>query len=120
MLGSHALLHSAASVVLSLVPVAGVAALSAPAPQNATQETALTIREQGSVAIGGSVVTTPGTFDPIAQGAYNPAAQIREIRRSMAIRPTTTCRLRICARSSWPTRSSIELRAGVPPVRAEE
>jgi len=73
MLGSHALLHSPASTVLSLVLVAGVVALSASALQNATQETALTIREQGSFAIGGSVVTAPGTFDPIAQGAYNPA-----------------------------------------------
>ena len=33
----------------------------------------LTIREQGSFAVGGGVVTAPGTFDPIAQGAYNPA-----------------------------------------------
>lgn len=33
----------------------------------------LVIQEQGSFAIGGSVITTPGTFDPILQGAYNPA-----------------------------------------------
>src|SRR5436190_12428700 len=33
----------------------------------------LVIQEQGSFAVGGSVVTMPGTFDPIAQGAYNPA-----------------------------------------------
>jgi hypothetical protein len=32
----------------------------------------LVIREQGSFAVGGTVVTAPGTFDPIAQGAYNP------------------------------------------------
>jgi hypothetical protein len=30
----------------------------------------LVIQEQGSFAVGGSVVTTPGTFDPIAQGAF--------------------------------------------------
>ncbi len=33
----------------------------------------LTIQEQGSFAVGGSVTTAPGTFDPIRQGAYNPA-----------------------------------------------
>jgi hypothetical protein len=33
----------------------------------------LMIQEQGSFAVGGSVITTPGTFDPIKQGAYNPA-----------------------------------------------
>ena len=32
----------------------------------------LVIEKQGSFAIGGSVVQTPGTFDPIKQGAYNP------------------------------------------------
>jgi hypothetical protein len=31
------------------------------------------IQEQGSFAIGGSVITAPGTFDPIRQGASNPA-----------------------------------------------
>jgi len=30
----------------------------------------LAIQEQGSFAIGGTVVTTPGTFDPIAQAAF--------------------------------------------------
>ncbi len=34
---------------------------------------AIVIQEQGSFAVGGSIVTGPGTFDPIAQGAYNPA-----------------------------------------------
>ena len=33
----------------------------------------LVIQEQGSFAVGGTVVTAPGTFDPIAQGAFNPA-----------------------------------------------
>jgi pimeloyl-ACP methyl ester carboxylesterase len=32
----------------------------------------LMIQEQGSFAVGGSVTTIPGTFDPIRQGAYNP------------------------------------------------
>lgn len=33
----------------------------------------LVIREQGSFAVGGTVVTAPGAFDPIAQGAFTPA-----------------------------------------------
>ena len=33
----------------------------------------IVIDAQGSFAVGGTVVTAPGTFDPIAQGAYNPA-----------------------------------------------
>ena len=33
----------------------------------------LMIQEQGSFAVGGSIVTAPGTFDPIKQGAFNPA-----------------------------------------------
>lgn len=32
----------------------------------------LMIQEQGSFAVGGTVITAPGTFDPIKQGAYNP------------------------------------------------
>lgn len=32
----------------------------------------LVIQEQGSFAVGGTVVTKPGTFDPIAQGAFTP------------------------------------------------
>ena len=31
------------------------------------------IQEQGSFAVGGTVTTTPGAFDPIKQGAFNPA-----------------------------------------------
>lgn len=33
----------------------------------------LMIQEQGSFAVGGSVTTAPGQFDPIEQGAFNPA-----------------------------------------------
>lgn len=32
----------------------------------------LVIEDQGSFAVGGTVKTAPGTFDPIRQGAYNP------------------------------------------------
>lgn len=35
----------------------------------------LVIQKQGSFAVGGTVVTAPGTFDPIKHGAFNPAAQ---------------------------------------------
>jgi len=30
------------------------------------------IESQGNFAVGGTIITTPGTFDPIKQGAYNP------------------------------------------------
>ena len=33
----------------------------------------LLIQDQGSFAVGGSVTTAPGVFDPIRQGTYNPA-----------------------------------------------
>jgi pimeloyl-ACP methyl ester carboxylesterase len=39
----------------------------------ATADRTLSIQEQGSFAVGGTVVTAPGTFDPIKQGAFNPA-----------------------------------------------
>lgn len=35
----------------------------------------LMIQEQGSFGVGGTVVTAPGTFDPIRDGAYDPAHQ---------------------------------------------
>ncbi|WP_370457646.1 alpha/beta fold hydrolase [Rufibacter sp. XAAS-G3-1] len=36
------------------------------------------IQEQGSFAVGGTVVTNPGTFDPIKHGSYNPVNQPSE------------------------------------------
>lgn len=38
----------------------------------------IVIQDQGSFAVGGSVVTAPGTFDPIKHGAFNPANQSSE------------------------------------------
>lgn len=35
----------------------------------------LVIERQGSFATGGKVITAPGTFDPIKQGAFNPSGQ---------------------------------------------
>jgi pimeloyl-ACP methyl ester carboxylesterase len=39
----------------------------------ATAHQPLMIQEQGSFTVGGTVLTAPGTFDPIKQGSYNPA-----------------------------------------------
>jgi hypothetical protein len=52
--------------ILGLLAAEGVAT-DKPAP--------LIIQEQGSFAVGGTVATAPGTFDPILHGAYNPADQ---------------------------------------------
>jgi hypothetical protein len=49
------------------VMAAGGGAAEKPAP--------LMIQQQGSFAVGGTVVTAPGAFDPIRDGAYNPADQ---------------------------------------------
>jgi pimeloyl-ACP methyl ester carboxylesterase len=54
----------------------GAAILLSSASAQETKKTKpepLMIQEQGSFAVGGSVTTAPGTFDPIKQGAYNPA-----------------------------------------------
>jgi hypothetical protein len=42
------------------------------------QKKPIVIQDQGSFAIGGTVVTAPGTFDPIKHGAFNPANQSSE------------------------------------------
>ena len=38
----------------------------------------ISISEQGSFAVGGTVIKSPGTFDPIKHGAFNPANQASE------------------------------------------
>lgn len=43
--------------------------------QKIQKQKAIPIQEQGSFTVGGSVVTAPGTFDPIKDGAFNPANQ---------------------------------------------
>ena len=45
---------------------------------NASDSTFLVIKEQGTFAVGGSIKETPGTFDPIAHGAFNPTDQNTE------------------------------------------
>ena len=58
---------AAAVVAILGATAAGVAANEKAAP--------LMIQEQGSFAIGGTVVTAPGTFDLMRDGAFNPADQ---------------------------------------------
>jgi pimeloyl-ACP methyl ester carboxylesterase len=43
------------------------------AAQNAEKQQSILIEKQGSFAVGGTIITTTGIFDPIKQGAYNPA-----------------------------------------------
>jgi hypothetical protein len=61
----------------SLFAMPAVAILAVMAAEGvATQKPApLIIQEQGSFAVGGTVVTAPGAFDPILHGAYNPTDQ---------------------------------------------
>lgn len=60
--------------VFALSLTAAIVLTSASAQANKNSKPApLMIQEQGSFAVGGSVITAPGTFDPIKQGAYNPA-----------------------------------------------
>lgn len=56
-----------------LAVAVGCAALAASRPGNTPAP--LVIQDQGSFAVGGTVVTAPGTFDPIRHGAYNPVDQ---------------------------------------------
>ena len=61
-----------------LEPVSEENYLRGPADEGArgaTDEGPLLIEEQGSFSVGGTVITSPGTFDPIADGAFNPTAQ---------------------------------------------
>ncbi|SHN35004.1 hypothetical protein SAMN04488057_12430 [Cyclobacterium lianum] len=39
------------------------------------QKDHIVLEDQGSFAVGGKVITAPGTFDPIAHGAFNPGNQ---------------------------------------------
>lgn len=45
---------------------------------NTVDSTVLVIEEQGTFAVGGTVKESPGTFDPIAHGAFNPTDQSTE------------------------------------------
>jgi alpha/beta hydrolase family protein len=55
------------------VAMCGCAAYSASRTGTTPSGTTLVIQAQGSFAVGGTVVDSPGTFDVIKQGAYSPA-----------------------------------------------
>ena len=59
-------------MVALIAAVHGCAAHSA-RPAATAPGAPLVIQAQGSFAVGGTVVDSPGTFDPIRQGAYSPA-----------------------------------------------
>jgi Alpha/beta hydrolase family len=63
--------HGKSLIALSLMAAFFLTAASA--QETKSKPEPLMIQEQGSFAVGGSVTTAPGTFDPIRQGAYNPA-----------------------------------------------
>ncbi len=46
--------------------------------KESTRKGLLTLTEQGSFAVGGTVVTAPGSFDLIKHGAFNPTNQASE------------------------------------------
>ena len=58
-------------VILSIVTIFGFFTASA---QN-KDSNYLVIQEQGTFAVGGDVKVSPGTFDPIKHGAFNPTNQ---------------------------------------------
>lgn len=57
-------------VLLSIYLV--VASLGAANAQKNNRQRPLMIAQQGSFAVGGKIITHPGTFDPIKHGAYTP------------------------------------------------
>ena len=59
-------------IMALIAAVHGCAAYSA-SPSGTAPGAPLVIQAQGSFAVGGTVVDSPGTFDPIRQGAYTPA-----------------------------------------------
>ena len=59
-------------IMALIAAVHGCAGHSA-SPSGTAPNDLLVIRAQGSFAVGGTVVDSPGTFDPIRQGAYTPA-----------------------------------------------
>jgi hypothetical protein len=59
------------SIAILVISTALIMSASAMAANN-EKPAPLTIQEQGSFAVGGTVITAPGTYDPVKQGAYNP------------------------------------------------
>jgi pimeloyl-ACP methyl ester carboxylesterase len=61
-------------IVLLSIPVS-IIITACSSTKGSTGNGRLVIDEQGSFAVGGIVIANPGTFDPIKDGAYNPANQ---------------------------------------------
>lgn len=61
-----------------LLSIATVFISSCASMKDSTGNDPLIIQKQGSFAAGGTVITNPGTFDPINHGAFNPANQASE------------------------------------------
>lgn len=61
-----------AQLAASCALVAALGCAAAIANRDGGTPAPLMIRDQGSFTLGGTLVTAPGTFDPIAQGAYTP------------------------------------------------
>lgn len=63
--------------VLLLITVS-ILTTSCTSTKESTGNGQLIIKEQGSFATGGTVISNPGTFDPIKHGTFNPANQSSE------------------------------------------
>jgi hypothetical protein len=59
-------------IVLLTMTLVSVSLSACAAIPRSGKPTPLAIQEQGSFSVGGTVISEPGTFDPIQQGAYNP------------------------------------------------
>jgi hypothetical protein len=71
--GANSMSRKHRTSLIALWLLAAILFTSASAQDRRRRSEPLTIQEQGSFAVGGTVITAPGTFDPIKQGAYNPA-----------------------------------------------
>ena len=106
-------------VAMLLLCVAVFACAGSMAQRQASKPHPLIIEEQGSFAVGGSVIIAPGTFDPIRQGAFNPAgADPARQTCCMATMLTSSIRSRLMPenfRSSSDMATGSPLRRGRPP-----
>jgi len=59
-------------IVALMLTFIGVSLSACAATSHSGKPDQMVIQEQGSFAVGGTVISVPGTFDPIKQGAYNP------------------------------------------------
>lgn len=65
--------RTAMSLLLALLLALAAGCALTPWSQPNDPSAPIVLQDQGSFLVGGSVRKTPGTFDPIAQGAYTPA-----------------------------------------------